>query len=147
MLCFDTKGSSEDNVYLLEILDENGNTLVEQNFKNEDLIKNKLYAEFDEIEVDSKKEITARVSVKEKKEGTSCIKIAGNKISKDTKETYYNGHADGYGFSQIYFKAYEDVKGKFYPKSFILGTMVLVFIVGLVPIIYFAKKCKAAKAA
>ncbi len=147
MLCFDTKGSSEDNVYLLEILDENGNTLVEQDFKNEDLIKNKLYAEFDEIEVDSKKEITARVSVKEKKEGTSCIKIAGNKISKDTKETYYNGHADGYGFSQIYFKAYEDVKGKFYPKSFILGTMVLVFIVGLVPIIYFAKKCKAAKAA
>ncbi len=145
MLHFYITGSSQDNVYLLEILDGDGNTVFEKDFKKEDITDGRLNTDFDEIEVKSKKEFIVRVSVKEKKKGSTCISIEGNKISKDIRETYYNGHADGYGFSQIYFKAYEEVKEKYYPKSFVIGAMALVFIVGLVPIGYFISKFKAAK--
>lgn len=145
ILHFYITGSSQDNVYLLEILDGDGNTVFEKDFKKEDITNGKLKVNFDEIEVKSKKEFTVRVSVKEKEKGSTCISIEGNKISKDIRETYYNGHADGYGFSQIYFKAYEEVKEKYYPKSFVMGAMALVFIVGLVPTGYFIKKSKAAK--
>lgn len=138
-------GSSPDNVYLFEILDEDGNEVFKRDFKKDDIKDGRLNVEFDEIEVESNKQFTVRVSVKEKIEGSTCISIEGNKISKDIKETYYNGHADGYGFNQIYFKAYEEVKEKFYPKSFVLGAMALVFIIGLVPTVYFISKSKTAK--
>lgn len=140
-------GKKDKSIYLFELLDENGNVVREKEFRAKDVKKDRITISFDETEVKSKKEFTIRVSVKEKAEGSSAIKIRGNVISDGVRRSYFNGYADGYGLNQVYFKAYKKVTEPMYSKAVVFAVMAAVLLFGLVPIVYLLKRMKRCETA
>ncbi len=135
-LKLDTEGSDEGNSYLFELLDENENVIREDSFKNGDIEDNLLNVSFSEVEVKHKAEFTLRISVLEK-QGT-CISVYGSKIGAGNQRIYFNGYSEGTALDQIYFVASKTVSAPYYSAAFVVAVMILVFIGGLVPILYLA---------
>ncbi len=139
-LKFNTENSDENNCYLFELLDEDGNVIRESEFKKADIEDKYLNISFDEVEVKSKSEFTVRISVSEKL-GT-CISVYGSKIGAGNRRIYFNGSSEGSELDQIYFVANKTVSAPYYSVSFVVIIMLLTFVLGLVPIfsLLFGKK-------